>query len=208
MHMLTRRSLLTASLATVAAIGLGALPRMARAQTPAQASAFVEQAGKDLIAVVNGPGSAADKQAKLKQIVDQVVDVDAVGRFCLGRFWRTATPAEQQQYLQLFHQVLQKNVAGKLGDYQGVTFVVGRATPRDGGTVGVATVVTRPNVAPANVEWVVSSSSGSPRIVDVVAEGTSLRLTQRSDYASFLAHNNDSVQALMDAMRKQLSQPG
>jgi phospholipid transport system substrate-binding protein len=207
MHMLTRRTLLTASLATIAALGLGALPRAARAQTPQQASAFVDMAGKELIAVVNGAGSAAEKQAKLKQIVDQVVDVDEVGRFCLGRFWRTASPAEQQQYLQLFHQVLLKNVAGKLGDYQGVTFVVGRATPRDGG-VAVATVVTRPNVAPANVEWVVSSSSGSPRIVDVVAEGTSLRLTQRSDYASFLAHNGDSVAALMDAMRKQLSQPG
>jgi phospholipid transport system substrate-binding protein len=180
---------------------------MVFAQTPEQASAFVDKAGKELIAVVNGPGSPADKQAQLKQIVDRVVDVDEVGRFCLGRFWRSVPPAEQQQYLQLFHQVLQKNVAGKLGDYQGVTFVVGRATPRDGG-VAVATVVTRPNVAPANVEWVVSSSSGSPKIIDVVAEGTSLRLTQRSDYASFLAHNGDSVPALMDAMRKQLSQPG
>ncbi len=29
--------------------------------------------------------------------------------------------------------------------------------------------------------------SGSPKIVDVIAEGTSLRLTQRSDYASYLA---------------------
>jgi phospholipid transport system substrate-binding protein len=208
MSMPTRRIVLTASLAAAAVLGAGLLPRWAWAQTPAQASAFVDQAGKELIAVVNGPGSAADKQAKLKQIVDKVVDVEEVGRFCLGRFWRTAKPAEQQQYLQLFHQVLLKNVAGKLGDYQGVTFVVGRTTPRDGGTVGVATVVTRPNVAPANVEWVVGFASGSPRIVDVVAEGTSLRLTQRSDYASFLSHNGDSVTALMDAMRKQLSQPG
>ncbi len=208
MDMLTRRTLLTASFAAAAVLGLGLLPRMAAAQTPQQATAFVDQAGKDLIAVVNGAGATADKQAKLKQIVDKVVDVDEVGRFCLGRFWRTATPPQQQQYLDLFHQVLLKNIAGKLGDFQGVTFTIGRATPRDGGTVGVATVVTRPNVAPANVEWVVSASSGSPRIVDVIAEGTSLRLTQRSDYASFLSHNGDSVTALMDAMRKQLAQPG
>jgi phospholipid transport system substrate-binding protein len=40
----------------------------------------------------------------------------------------------------------------------------------------------------------------------VVAEGTSLRLTQRSDYASYLSRNNNNVQALIDAMRQQAKQ--
>ena len=47
---------------------------------------------------------------------------------------------------------------------------------------------------------------GGPKIVDVVAEGTSLRLTQRDDYASYLARNNDSVQALIDALKRQVGQ--
>ena len=171
-----------------------------------QAAAFIDKTGKDLTAVVNGSAGTADKTAQLQQIVDRDVDVDAVARFCLGRYWRSASPAQQQQYLQLFRQVLVKNITSKLGDYQGVTFAVGRTSPRDG-AVAVATVVTRPGTAAANVEWVVSSASGSPRIVDVVAEGTSLRLTQRSDYASYLAHNNNNLQALLDAMRQQLTQP-
>jgi len=205
--MLTRRSLLTASLAAVVALSLGARPGTARAQAAEQAGAFIEQAGKDLTAVINSPGAMAGKQAQLQQVVDRIVDVDEVARFCLGRFWRTASPEQQQQYLQLFHQVLLKNISSKLGDFQGVTFVVGRTVPRDGG-FGVASVVTRPGTAPANVEWVVSDASGSPRIIDVVAEGTSLRLTQRSDYASYLAHNGNNVQALLDAMRQQLTQSG
>jgi phospholipid transport system substrate-binding protein len=41
------------------------------------------------------------------------------------------------------------------------------------------------------------------KIIDVIAEGTSLRLTQRSDYSSFLARNSNNVQALIDAMRQQ-----
>jgi phospholipid transport system substrate-binding protein len=204
--MLTRRTLMTASLAGAALLGVGALPRFALAQTADQAAAFIDKTGKDLTAVVNGSAGTADKTAQLQQIVDRDVDVDAVARFCLGRYWRSASPAQQQQYLQLFRQVLVKNITSKLGDYQGVTFAVGRTSPRDG-AVAVATVVTRPGTAAANVEWVVSSASGSPRIVDVVAEGTSLRLTQRSDYASYLAHNNNNLQALLDAMRQQLTQP-
>jgi phospholipid transport system substrate-binding protein len=205
--MLTRRSFIAATLASGALLAIGALPGRASAQTPDQALAFIQQAGKDLTGVINGAGSADAKQAQLKQIVDKLVDVDNVARFCLGRFWRTATPPQQTEYLQLFHQVLQKNIAGKLGDYQGVTFVVGRAAPRDG-AVGIASIVTRPGTAPANVEWIVSSASGSPRIIDLVAEGTSLRLTQRSDYASYLSQNNNNVGALIDAMRQQLARPG
>jgi phospholipid transport system substrate-binding protein len=207
MDMLTRRTLLTATFASTALLAFAGLPRMGHAQAANAAAAFVDQTGKDLLVVVNGAGSAADKQARLRQIIDRAVDVEEVGRFCLGRFWRVATPEQQKQYLELFHQVLLKNISGKLGDYQGVTFAVGRALAKDGG-VSVATVVTRPNSAPANVDWVVSTASGSPRIVDVVAEGTSLRLTQRSDYASYLSQHNSSVPALLEAMRQQLAQPG
>ncbi len=204
--MLTRRTLLTVSLAGAALVGGGGFPGLAHAQTAEQAVAFVDQTGKELTGVVNSPGSAADKQPKLKEIVDRVVDVDSVARFCLGRFWRTATPDQQKAYLLLFHQVLLKNITSKLGDFQGVPFVVGRATPHDG-AVSVATVGTRPGNSPANVEWLVNAGRGGPHIIDVVAEGTSLRLTQRSDYASYLARNGNSVSALLDAMKQQLTQP-
>jgi phospholipid transport system substrate-binding protein len=63
--------------------------------------------------------------------------------------------------------------------------------------------VTRPNSAPNRVDWLVSSESGSPQIIDVIAEGTSLRLTQRNDYASYLSRNNNNIQALIDALKKQ-----
>ncbi|HEY0422231.1 MAG TPA: ABC transporter substrate-binding protein [Rhodopila sp.] len=42
--------------------------------------------------------------------------------------------------------------------------------------------------------------------MDVVAEGTSLRLTQRQDYASYLTHNNNNIDALIAAMKSQVSQ--
>jgi phospholipid transport system substrate-binding protein len=50
---------------------------------------------------------------------------------------------------------------------------------------------------------VVADENGTPKIIDVIAEGTSLRLTQRSDYASFLAHNGGNIDALIAALREQ-----
>jgi phospholipid transport system substrate-binding protein len=185
----------------------GRLIRPALGQTAGGASAFVKSIGDRLVAVVNGPGTNTEKRAKLAQIVNSDVDVDGVARFCLGRFWRSASPEQQQNYTQLFHHVLVNNITAKVGEYQGVRFTMGRAQKRDDNDV-VSTVVERPNNPPTNVDWIISSASGSPKVVDVIAEGTSLRLTQRSDYASYLSHNNNNIDALINAMRQQVQQAG
>ena len=99
------------------------------------------------------------------------------------------------------------NISSKLGEYRGVTFTLGTTQDRDAGEE-VATVVKRPNNPPTNIQWVVENVTANPKIVDVIAEGTSLRITQRDDYASFLSQHADSVAALLDGLRKQVSQNG
>jgi phospholipid transport system substrate-binding protein len=201
--MLTRRHVFSSAAAIAAA--LAARPALADATD--QAMAFMEKTSRNLVAVVNGSGDLAAKKSGLAAIIDQTVDVQGVARFCLGRFWNTATAEQRKDYLELFHHVMLTNITSKLGEYQGVTVALGRAMPREGETV-VTSVVTRPNNAPSKVDWLIGDVGGVQKIVDVIAEGTSLRLTQRSDYASYLAHNNNNVQALIDAMRQQASQPG
>jgi phospholipid transport system substrate-binding protein len=194
-----RRHFLT--LAAVSAL----LPLSVRAQSTDKATAFVKSTGDRLVAVVNGPGSAVSKRAAMTQILNTDVDVDGIGRFCLGRFWRQATPDQQKRYLALFHEVLVTNITAKLGEYQGVTFTMGRGRSQDEEAV-VSTTVVRPNNPPTAVDWIISNPASDPRIIDVVAEGTSLRLTQRQDYESYLTHNNNNVDALIAAMQNQVSQ--
>jgi phospholipid transport system substrate-binding protein len=183
------------------------LPLSARAESTEKAAAFVKSTGDRLVAVVNGPGSAASKRAAMTEILNSDVDVDGIGRFCLGRFWHQATAEQQKHYLALFHEVLVNNITAKLGDYKGVTFTMGRSRPQDQEAV-VSTTVVRPNNPPTAVDWVIASPQTKPKIIDVVAEGTSLRLTQRQDYASYLTHNNNNVDALIAAMKNQVSQSG
>jgi phospholipid transport system substrate-binding protein len=176
------------------------------AQSPAErAEHFVKQAGDRLVGVVNSTAPQKQKRQELTQIIDQIVDVDEVARFALGRFWRQASPEQQKRYLELFHQVLVSNISAKLGEYRGVYFTVGRVEPF-GENESVSTIVYRPNNPPTNVNWIISNPSTQPKIIDVVAEGTSLRMTQRSDYSSYLVHNNGSIDALISAMRQQIEQ--
>jgi phospholipid transport system substrate-binding protein len=70
----------------------------------------------------------------------------------------------------------------------------------------VNTVVVRPNAAPLSLDWRVGEVGGQPKVVDVIAEGTSLRLTQRSEYSSVIQNHGGQVAALLAAMRSQLQQ--
>jgi phospholipid transport system substrate-binding protein len=200
----TRRTqLMQAGLAVGLAWCLAGLPG-ARAQG-VDAAAFVRQTGDQLINVVNGNAPESVKRQQLQQVVDRTVDVESIARFALGRFWRLATPQQQQEYMHLFHEVLLNSITAKLGEYRGVRFTVGRSVPQEG-TIAVQTTIFRPNSGPTEVQWLIANVGGSPRIEDVVAEGTSLRITQRSDYVSYLQHNGDNVQALINALRQQLAQ--
>ena len=201
--MLYRRHCIAAGLILAAGWPL----RPARAQVVERASAFVKQMGDRLTAVVNGPGGLPEKRRALAQILDGAVDVDGVAKFCLGRFWRTASAEQQARYLAAFRDVLTVNISSRLGEYKGVRLTVVRGRPQEQDAL-VTTTVERPNSPPTAVDWLIGQPAANPKIIDVVAEGTSLRLTQRQDYASFLSRNNNDVGALIAAMQQQAGRSG
>ena len=200
--MLTRRTLLACSAMTGLLL---ALPGFARAQgAQAQATQFVVKLGDDLVAIIDGPGSYEDKKQQLRPVVERSVAIEEIARFCLGRFVRTASAAQLAEYTRLFHDVLLNNIFGKIGEFRGVTFTPTSTVQRQQDIL-VGTTIKRPNQQPNNVQWVVNQIGGRPQIVDVIAEGTSLRLTQRADYASYLQRNRNDIGALINAMRQQIN---
>jgi phospholipid transport system substrate-binding protein len=192
----------------IAAGAWAGVMRGARAQSddPAtRAADFIRQSGNDLAGLSAAATSSPVARDKLRAFLDRVADVDGVARFCLGRFWNSATPAQRDAYLAAFHEVLLNAVAIRLGDYPagGQTRVLIDHPTRNGDFYNVATTVERPGNPAAHVTWVVAIEGAGPKIVDVVAEGMSLRLTQRSDYASYLSRNGGDVDTLIRAMRAQ-----
>ena len=58
-------------------------------------------------------------------------------------------------------------------------------------------------VAPAaHITWIVNMESTPPKILDVVAEGLSLRVTQRSDYLAYLGRHDGDIQAFIGTLRQ------
>ncbi|MFB9968608.1 phospholipid-binding protein MlaC [Pseudoroseomonas cervicalis] len=199
-----RRSLLASALATPFAI---ALAGPARAEIDInRAASFIESTGQQLVGVINAAGQpVAQRRQRVAAVLRQAVDVEGVGRFILGRWWRTASPAEQQEYMKLFEETLIRNLSARFGEYEGVRFSLGRSQQRTEDDVLVNTIIERPNSAAFSLDWRVGDVGGQPKVVDVIAEGTSLRLTQRSEYSAVISRNGGRVAALLDAMRGQIA---
>ncbi len=199
---LGRRALLAAPLLPVIAMP-------ARAQiSPEAASAFIHSTGEELVAVLNSRDPLEERRARVADILRRAVDIEGTGRFVLGRWWRVASAEEQAEYLRLFEQTLIRNLAARFGEFQGVRFSVGRSQARSEDDVLVTTEVQPADGAAVILDWRVGLVDGRPQIVDLVAEGTSLRLTQRSEYSSVIQRGGGRVAALLDAMRNLLARGG
>lgn len=193
--------------ALLAPVLVVAVPAPAGAEVSAQEAAdFIQRTGGQLAATIGGAGSIDEKRRRIAPFMAEVVDVNGVARFCLGRFWRVATPEQREAYLRLFHEVLANSIVGRLGQYEGqaAQVVVGRPEQRAEG-IYVPTTVTRPNNRPVMVSWLVVTEGGRPLIGDVIAEGISLRLVQRNDYASYITRNGNDIGALIRALEEQVS---
>jgi phospholipid transport system substrate-binding protein len=200
---LTRRSALV-----LLALPLLVPAAQAQSMDAARAASFIQATGEELVAVLNSDAPVATRREQVAAILRRAVDVEGTGRFILGRWWRVATPEEQREYLNLFEQTLIRNLSARFGDFQGVRFIVGRSQGRSEDDVLVTTTVERPQAATVTLDWRVAEVGGQPRIVDLVAEGASLRLTQRSEYSSVITRSGNRISALLDAMRDQIARMG
>jgi phospholipid transport system substrate-binding protein len=138
---------------------------------------------------------------RLERVIDATVDVDDIAHFCIGRFWRLAKAEEQKQYMVLFRDVLVTEISGHLGEYKGVRVTMGLARA-SADTEIVTTIVERPGAQTMQVDWVISTSTGHPKNVDLLAEGTSLRLTQSSDFTAYLARHQYNIHELLEGMQQ------
>ena len=185
---------------------LAAIAGAAQAQTisPEAAKAFIQQSGQQLVGIINSSAAQAQKVDQLRQLVNQIVAVNQVGDYVLGRYLNVTTPQQHAQFQQLFHQLLSYNITYQITAYQGVTVTVNGVAQQSNDMV-VDTTVASPGRQPAVVGWAVDEINGSPKIVDVIVAGTSLRITTHNDYSGVITDHGGEVSALLEAMQGQIT---
>jgi phospholipid transport system substrate-binding protein len=166
---------------------------------------FVGTLGAQAIQVLGPSVAPAQRVARFRQLFHDDFDIPGIGQFVLGRYWRTATPQEQQEFLQLFQEYIVQAYSARLGEYGGAPFRVTGSRPAGGETV-VTSEIDRPGGAPIQVDWFLINSGGAYKITDVYVGGVSMKVTQRDEFASVIQRNGGQIGALLAQLRQKLAQ--
>jgi phospholipid transport system substrate-binding protein len=193
-----RRFFLTGIFILLATASAAAPPMV----NPADAVAFMNKLWDRAAELLNNKTDPAVKQARFRELFHSDFDCPGLARFVLGRYWRTASEEEQKEFVQLFEDYVVFVYAGRLSNLGGETLKV-RGSHSDGNGVIVSTDVISPGAAsPLRIDWRLVAENGAYKISDVIVQGVSMAVTQRSEFASVVQRNGGQVRGLIAMMRE------
>ena len=195
---MTRRSLLT----TLAILTAMASSMVARGASAADATSFMNELWKRAVEVLSRKVSPTVRQARFRELFDADFDVPGIARFVLGRYWRSASEQEQQEFLQLFQDYVVFVYSARLADFGGEGFKVRGSRAEQDGIIVSTDVIQSAGSAPIKIDWRLISDKGAFKINDVIIEGISMMVTQRSEFASVIQRHGGQVGGLLALMRE------
>jgi len=194
---MTRRFLLILSLL----IGSTSLTAASNANA-ADANIFMSELWTRAVEVLDKKAPLTERLTRFRQLFQADFDGPGIARFVLGREWRTASEKEQQEYMKLFEDYVILVYGTRLSHFNGETFKVRGSRTDESGTVVSTDIISPSGEPPIKVDWRLVADRGAFKINDVIIEGISMMVTQRSEFASIIQRHGGKVGGLLALMRE------
>ena len=197
------------SLAAAASVTLLAWIAPARADDMARdAEHFIAELAERANTLLSDEASTpAERRNRFRDMFRESFDVPEVARFVLGRYWRRAKPEQREEYLQLFEALVVGTWAPRFAAYEKERFeIIGARAAAGGNLARVSSTFSFPDSDPMRIDWWVNGTASTYRIVDIVVEGISMRVTHRSEFASVIRTHGGRLEGLLESLRKKTAQ--
>jgi phospholipid transport system substrate-binding protein len=194
-------------MAAALALALGGRVAMA-APDPAAARAMIEDVGSEVLKVLGSNElPAAEQIEQLKMLLGDAIDMEMTGRLILGQHWRRASEDQRTEYLKLFAPYALDNLASKIRAANSKVPLsrfeitgIKAASEKD---IVVSTDLFWPGYAPYELDWRLrAGEDGKLRAIDVVVEGVSMVISQRSEFAAIV--ERQGLDGLLAQMRQRV----
>ena len=195
---MTRRLFLTIIVLLSASIS----PTITTDAAAADASVFMNDLWTHAVEVLSKKVPASERLARFRQLFHADFDGPGIARFVLGRYWRSASEQEQQEFLKLFEDYVVFVYGTRLSSFNGETFKVRGSRADESGTIVSTDIISPKGEAPIKVDWRLITDKGAFKINDVIIEGISMLVTQRSEFASVIQRHGGQVSGLLELMRE------
>ncbi len=129
----------------------------------------------------------AQNPARLHAMVAEVVlphfDLELMGRWTLGKYWRNASPQQREEFVKEFRALLIRSYGSMLLDYADAEIIyLPFRMQDDEPRVKVHTELSRPHENSVKITYSLHSTANGWKIYDVAIEGISLVTNYRSSF--------------------------
>jgi phospholipid transport system substrate-binding protein len=124
---------------------------------------------------------------ELMALLEVRTDVGLISRLALGRYWNRLPEAQRQEYQELFREVVIRSFARKdaNGPIEERFQILGSAPAGKDDTL-VRSKVFPTDGPPLALDWRLRAGDSGPVIIDLIVEGASLLVSQRSEFAAVI----------------------
>lgn len=198
MTKLTRRSFVVSAAAGAA---LMPLPAAAQRLTDAEARTLVDQVVDDINRVISSGGSLSDMIPQFERIFVRYADLNIIARSTMGPDARRASTAQMRAFQEAFRGYVARKYGKRFNEFVGGRIEVNGVRKVKSWHEVRSTAHLR-GESPFNVTFLVSNRSGQDLFFDIVIEGISLRLSERSEVGAMLDRRNGDIDAVIADLRR------
>jgi phospholipid transport system substrate-binding protein len=138
--------------------------------------------------------STAERKADIRKVAESLFDFQEMSRRSLGTAWGSVSPAEQEEFVRLFTNLVANAYMGKIEQYAGepITYLDERV---NGDEASVRSRVVTPKGSEVGIEYRLYRAADRWAVYDINVDGVSLvgsykaqfnRLLQRGSFAELL----------------------
>lgn len=171
-----------------------------------KAENFVKKITKEGIEeIIDSNVSQTEKDKRFEKLFNEALDLKFIGQFVLGRYWRTASQSQKDEFIELYRQLNVKTWSKRFDEFKGKDFIFEGTSPSTStNQIFVNSKVPMPQGKPATVVWRVKQTGSNYKIVDIIIENVSLAITARNEYTAFIKKSPTGIDGLIKDLKTKL----
>jgi len=183
-----------------AAAALGALPSPAHALTEARARNLVDQVVTEINRVIASGQPVSRMISDFERIFARYADVSIIARSTLGADANRISGAQMRAYTEAFRGYIARKYGKRFNEFKGGKIEV-NGVRQVKSWHEVSATAYLPGQSPFEVNFLVSDRSGQDKFFDMVIEGVSMRLSERTEIGAMLDARSGNIDRLIADLR-------
>ena len=153
--------------------------------------------------LTNKSTSQNEKEVQFGELFDKNFDVSSISRFVLGKYWKQASLDQKKNFIKAFRNYIVKTYSSRFNEYSGEKLkLINYENEKNPKIFLVHTILEREDSPPIIVDWRIGKKKNKFVILDIIIEGISLAITQRSEFVSVIDQNQGDIDQLISLLKE------